>query len=395
LSNISAFRHDPAKSILALTPATPTDVDWLTEPAVSAYQRLIHPHPHEEADIPVPVCATPVIVLGLGVVVAGYDGRVRLLAPDLQKQYWAAKLPGPVYASLLVDAGRRGIIAADTTGTLAGLSLKGEARWTATLPGPAYATPAVIPERDLLVAACFGGICAGVDLGTGRIVFRTELPRPWFAEIASTQAFRDPYASPVVTPAGLALLCAADTVCALDAEGRVIWRRTLDNVIRASPAVVRKCSVVVISCVDGSCSFLDCATGEVLGRLMLGDKVTASLAASGARVAVGAASGAVFGLDAVSRSVAWSAPHGAPFDHSSFTVLPNGAFACTNARGNIVARAAEDGRFLWETSQLLGLTAHEPRLDITPVVAPDGSMICASYTSAVYAFAFRRHGALR
>jgi outer membrane protein assembly factor BamB len=364
-------------------------VDWKTEPVVSSYVRLLYKHPRSGADIPVPVCSTPAIITNVGVVVAGYDGGVRLFSPDLQKLYWQLKLRQPVYASVVFDSERHRIIVSDTSGMVVSLNLSGEVIWTASLGSAIYATPAVLPGPDILAVACFEGRCAGVNLASGQIVFEAVLPKPWFAKVAPVVARRDPYASPVASPTGHILICAADTVSNLDPTGQVSWRRVLNGTIRSSPVVLAACGVVVVACVDGSCTFLDCSTGDEMGSVSLGDKITASLAGVGTIAAVGTASGKVFGLDGDRRTVIWSEDHGSPFEYSSFTVLPDGTFICTNALGNVIARNWRDGRFLWETSQLLGVTELAPRVDITPIADPEGFMYGASYMGAVYRYRFR------
>lgn len=390
MTSVSRFRHDPAKSILSMGLDASVDADWRTEPVVSSYCRVSHEHPRTGEVIPVPICSTPAIVSNIGVVIAGYDGVVRFFAPDLAKTYWRLKLPSSIYASVVVDRERRHIIVADTSGRIVSTSLRGEVAWSVSLDGPIYGTPAVCPEQRLLVAACFGGHCAGVDLESGRVTFTASLPKTWFADVAPAVAARDPYASPIALPGGGVLVCSGESVTRLDPTGRAVWSRNLGRCVRSSPATVGDAGTIVVAGVDGSCSFLNSSTGEVLGELKLGDKVTASIAASGAVVVVGVASGRVFGLDVRTRAIAWEYGHGAPIDHTSFTVLPDGAFICTNSHGNIVARACEDGQFLWETSQMLGVADLEPRLDITPIAASSGTMYCASYSGVVFRYAFRR-----
>src|SRR5207248_10135209 len=143
---------------------------------------------------------------------------------------------------------------------------------------------------------------------------------------------------------------------------------------------------------DGRCVFLDSGSGDCRGEVELGAKITASPAVSGDVLTVGTRDGTAFGLDVHSREIIWSRPGCAPRDHTSFSVLPDGNFTAVAPHGNAVGLASYDGRFLWETSQLLGLPDHDPAMDITPVAGQDGSMYCGSYSGAVYHFPFRPRG---
>jgi len=69
--------------------------------------------------------------------------------------------------------------------------------------------------------------------------------------------------------------------------------------------------------------------------------------------------------------------------------MPDGNLIATSSRGNIIGRRRDDGGFLWETSQRLGLPDHDPAMDITPMAGPDGSMYCGSYSGVIYHFRFQ------
>jgi len=383
-----AFRHDPRKSVLVLRDAPAERFRWESEPAVCGYRRFTH-HRGTAAPIPVPVCAAPVAVVGIGAVFATYDGRVRLYDSSLRKAYWEHRLDAAVYASPVIDATRRTVIVASVGGLVEALDLRGQPVWSARVDGPVYATPTILPSADELVVATFGSRCTGLRLDSGATVFARELPEPWHARCGGSAAHRDPYASPVTLDTGdVAVGCAEHVVC-LGPDGTQRWCRDLDASVRASPVAVHEGGAVAVATVDGRCRFLDSRSGEVRDTVTLDGKVVASPALSGAVLAVGTQTGTAYGLDVRTRAVLWRVRDVAPRDHSSFTVLPDGAFAATTARGNVVALGRDDGRFRWETSQLLGLPDHDPALDVTPVAAPDGNMYCGSYSGVAYRFRFR------
>lgn len=207
----SMFRHDPSKAVLTLKGSARVPVNWSSEPAVCGFRRFSHEM--EGADsIAVPLCASPAVVTGAGVVMAGYDGRVSFLNRNLEKVFWTQRLDGPVYASLVVDAERRTVIAATTTGRVACFGLRGEAFWSIRLGVPVYATPTILHDSGALVVAAFHSRCFGISLDTGVVLFERSLPQPWHAEFGGSAVHRDPYASPVTTEDGNAILCCAEHV---------------------------------------------------------------------------------------------------------------------------------------------------------------------------------------
>ncbi|WP_157902493.1 PQQ-binding-like beta-propeller repeat protein [Frankia sp. KB5] len=328
-------------------------------------------------------------VSGVGAVIPAYDGTIRLCSRDLGKQFWQLRLDGPIYASPVVDHRRQCVAVATTTGTVASVNMRGRMSWTVEVGHPVFATPTVVPAEDLLVLALFESVCVGLDLGTGAERFRRRLPQPWSVRHGGSAAFRDPYASPVTTSSGTIVVACAEHVVGLTPDGSMKWELEVGHAVRASPVALHDRDEVVAVGADGRCRFMSADTGHLLGKVDLGGKVTASPAVSGGILAVGVAGGDVHGVDVASRSVRWTVPNQAPRDHTSFTVLPDGAFVATNGRGNIVALCADDGRFRWESSQLLGLAAHDPAIDTTPVVEPYGSMYSGSYSGVVYHHLFR------
>lgn len=381
-----AFRHDPRKAVLTVGDVD-ASVRWDVEPAVCGYRMFAHRNTRLDREVAVPLCSSPAVVTGAGVVVAGFDGRVRFLDRNLDRVFWEHRLDSPVYASLVVDQVRRTIVVAATGGHLTCLDLRGRVVWSVELGVRIYATPTVLPGSGVLVVAAFDSVCVGLDIATGKRLFDVALPRPWAAATGGSAAHRDPYASPAATADGDAIVCCAEHTLCLAPDGTRRWVRETGHAIRASPVALHALQEVAVCSVDGRCRFLDSRTGEIRGELDLGAKITASPAVSDGILAVGTCDDTVVGVDVRRHAVAWTAA-GAPRDHTSFTVLPDGSFVAASNRGNAVARRP-DGGFLWETSQLLGLSEHDPAMDITPVAGPDGSMYCASYSGVLYHFRFR------
>ncbi|MFF0001552.1 PQQ-binding-like beta-propeller repeat protein [Streptomyces avermitilis] len=382
------IRHDPLKTVLPLEGAHPSVFRWATEPAVSGYARLLHHSDHKGPGLPVPVCASPVALPGVGVVVGTFNGRVRLYDRSLSKTYWEIRLGAPIYASLVADRSRRRVVVATTEGQVVCLDLRGRLVWQAQTGVRIYATPTIVPGADLLVIAAFESHCLGIDLATGRQLFARELPRPWHVGHGSA-AHRDPYASPVTTPASTAVIACAEHVLCMGADGKQRWQHEVGHAIKASPAVLPGRAEVAVCSVDGRCLFLDAVSGTPRGELKLGGKVVASPAVSGRFLVVGTQDGTAYGIDVERRAIVWTAPGYGAREYTSFTLLPDSNFTAVTVRGNAVGLRREDGQFLWETSQVLGLTDHDPAMDVTPVAGHDGSMYCGSYSGMLYHFRFR------
>lgn len=388
LTNASAFRHDPRKSVLARGAGHSGPYRWDIEPALCGYRQFRHT-PAGKPPVAVPVCASPVAVTGVGPVFATYDGRVRLYDCLLEKTFWEHRVDSPVYASLTVDAKRQQILVAATSGLVEALDLRGRTVWSVRVDGPIYATPTILPIADVLVVAAFTSRCVGLRLDTGAEVFSRAMPVPWHTEHRGSAAHRDPYASPVVLDTGdVAVGCAEHIVC-LTPDGDERWRRDIGASVRSSPVSIQREATVAVAAVNGRCTFLDIRTGAERGSVDLGGKVTGSPALSGPMLAIGTQHGVAFGIDVREHTIRWQTPGYAPRDHTSVTVTPGGEFVMTTTRGNAVGLDRDDGRFLWETSQLLGLADHDPTLDTTPVVATDGNMYCGSYSGVGYRFRFR------
>ncbi|MEV8327644.1 PQQ-binding-like beta-propeller repeat protein [Kitasatospora sp. NPDC056731] len=387
--NLPAHRHDPRKNLLVLPSADPQAVFWDREPVVCGFRRLTHRPAGQSRAIEVPISSSPVVVSGAGVVLGASDGTVTFYDRTLGKEYWSQRLDSPIYASLVADARRRRVIVIATSGLAACFDLRGRPLWSARVEDPVYATPLVLPNADRLVVAAFNSRCTGLNLETGARVFDHRLPEPWHAAHGGSAAHRDAYASPVATGEGNAVIACAEHVLCLTPDGEELWRTEVGHSIKASPVGLHDRHEILVAPVDGTCLFLDSRTGQVLAAIGLDAKVTGSPAASGGLVAVGTTDGTVTALDARSHGIVWRSAQGAPREYTSVTTLPSGDFVATAGNGNIVCLAREDGKFLWETSQVLGLPDHRPAMDITPVAGVDGSMYGASYSGTAYHFRFR------
>jgi len=385
-----SFRHDPVKLVLGDAPSA--SMRWDKEPALCGYTKLAHLNERLNKEYAVPVCATAIVAPGAGVIVASYDGRVRLFSADLSETIWEDRLNGPIYATPLALVDRGLAIVVSTNGEAVAFDRTGKRVWRTEIGQPVYASPTFAPGADVAVFCAFGSRCFGLDAETGATEFAIELPRPWSHALGGKAAHRDPYASPIVTSRGHIVVCCAESVLCLSADGTLLWQRTLDASIRASPAFLSATEEVAVAAVDGRCALLDAETGKTAHEWSVDAKVVASPAVSGEFVVFGSADGDATCVHGPTRALAWRRSQSSPKDHSSYSVTPAGDFIATNERGNILCVRAQDGRFLWETSQLLGLAEHDSAMDTTPVAAGDGSMYCGSYAGFAYYFRFQPVG---
>ena len=382
------FRHHPGRSTLKRNGDRDASVNWRAEPAVVGHRRLVHRRAGGD-EIPIPVCATPVIIGTAGIVLAGYDGVVRFLDPTLTKEYWTTRLRAGVYAPIVVDPRGPGVLIGCIDGTVARLGLKGTLEWSVRLGElPIYPAPLVLVAARLLVVSTYHGRCFGLDLDDGSVRFELELPRPWHHAKGGLAAWRDPYASPAAITDETFVQCCAESALLIEARGRVLWECAISASVRASPAFIPRTHEVLVASANGNCRFICTESGDARWGPELGARVVASPAVSGCIAAIGTTAGDVFGVDVDSGLVAWCKAGFTPRDHSSIAVLPTGDFILTTERGNAAALRACDGRFLWESDQRLGRGDQDPRMDLTPLAAPDGHLYCASYSGDVYSFAF-------
>lgn len=384
------FRHDPVRSVLGLggvTSASSLRTRWTVEPTIVGFRQVTHTNASGET-FPVPMCASCAVVPGVGVLAAGYDGKLGLYDPTFAKRFWSVQLPAPVYASLVVSSARKRVLAATTGGDLACFDLKGREVWRHSSPLPLYTMPTLLADESLVALTSFGSRLTLLRTDSGAEVFRTDLQSPWHRDIGSLNAARDPYATPVCTRDGVVIGCAEHLYC-FGPDGTEHWRTEVGASVRATPVFLVETDEIAAPLVDGRCLFIDAVSGQVSATLAFETKFVASPAVSKGVLALGGSNGDLIGVDTSERTVRWQHAGDAPVDHSSLTVLPDGAFICATGRGNVICRDAETGSFTWESGQQLGLS-HNTRIDTTPVASPDGRMFCTSYAGCLYSFEFRK-----
>jgi outer membrane protein assembly factor BamB len=389
MDTVSTFRHEPMKSLIGKT-AVNQPFLWRSEPVVTRLRRFHYDNKKLGRQIDVPISASPAVIEDVGVVVASDDGFVRFLSSDLSKVFWERRLSASIYASLVVDAVDGRVIVCDTSGLVCALDLSGKLVWSQNLRHPIFATPAVNLAFDTLTIAAFGNMAFGLSLCAGEIRYQVSLPPPWYIKVDSAIAHRNPYASPAATPTGETVYCSGSNVLMFSSSGQEVWRASLDTDIKSSPVVLPAESQVVVTGVSGQCHFLSLQSGETLATLPLGAKVVASGACSNGILALGATTGRVWGIDCGTRRIVWTSEFGAPGEYGSITLTPLGDFVAATATGNCVCLAADDGRFLWETSQVTGLPDQGTRIEITPIIDRTGRMYGAGYDGSLFQFSFQR-----
>lgn len=390
MKSTSCYRHQPDKSVLKCNLEHDANhrVNWLKEPVVCGYRKLNYFNKKQAIQVDVPISATPAVVDGIGIIAATDDGFLRFFSADLSRVYWERRLPASVYASLVVDSKRKHIIVCTTSGIVTCFNMAGMMIWLVNLEYPIFATPAIDVKMDLLSIATFHHRGYILSLETGQQYYTADLIPPWYHKNGLV-SYRNPYASPAMTAEGNSLFCSGEYVILISASGEKLWCNGLNEDIKASPIYIESKNEVAVQTVAGNCYFLDCDSGQVIKRIKVNSKITSSGAISGNYLAIGTVTGNVYCIDVVNYKICWIAEYGAPYEYTSITVTPNGHFISTNQRGNITCLDCEDGSFLWETSQVMGLPNHETAMHITPMICDAGYLYCGSYHGDLYQFSFQ------
>jgi len=234
----------------------------------------------------------------------------------------------------------------------------------------------------------FGSQVLILDADDGAIQTRTDVPKPWHSSVGGLGARRDVYASPVSLDDAVVIVCAEHVLC-LEPDGGVRWARNLGSSLKASPAWDARAGLVIAAGMNGSIWWLDSDDGADVGQIKMPAQIRTSPSVFDGAVRIGCASGEVWSIENRTRNIQWVSPLGAPRDYTSSTILPDGGYLATAESGNMIALRGSDGSFLWESTQVIGLAEHNPAMNITPVVSPDGWAYCASYDGDLYSFKFR------
>jgi len=337
----------------------------------------------------VPMNSAPAAINGFGVIVATDDGRVSLLQHGLDSCRWEHRLSNFIYATPTFDRDNRRVVVCATDGLVASIALSGAVAWNVRLDAEIYAMPTIIAKHDLLVLALFGSTLVGLSLTTGEVRWRISVPRPWDANFSGPSSRREVYATPAHLDDRIIVIGGESVLC-LSPDGRVVWTADIGTAVKASPVINADASAVLVGGTDGSVWLLDVHRGTKRASVNLGSRINASPAVSDGIALFGTTAGEVVGIDAGDElSVRWANRDlGGPYSYTSFVEATSGVACMTSNRGTVVGFRTRDGKFLWETSQQLGLPGHQPEVHTTPIVAADGHLYVASYTGDLYEFRF-------
>ncbi len=390
MHRISRFRHDPVRATSEESLNSILKINWAQEPVVGSYLKLLTENLNTKLNVSVPISATPLIVSGVGVVITSDDGYIRFYSLDLKKVFWERRLNASIYSSPVFDRIEKTIIVTSTRGLVICLDLQGKMKWNFNLGHPAFANQSLLSDGFTLVFSLFNSHALALNIKTGEIIFQVDLPKPWHVAEGSFAGYRDAYASPVATQNNHVVICCAEDVLCFSSIGVELWRQKVGHSIKASPVLIESTSEVFVTLVNGDCLFLSLLDGTIHHKLNTGSKITASSAISKDVIIVGLQGEVSLGISVLTREIVWKSDQGSSRSYTSYTLLPDGNFIFTNARGNIVALDALNGNFIWESSQVLGISNQETPMDITPIVDSNGFMYCASYEGDIYYFFFSK-----
>ncbi|UQN41937.1 PQQ-binding-like beta-propeller repeat protein [Agarivorans sp. B2Z047] len=338
--------------------------------------------------ISVPISATPVCISNIGVIICGSDGFINMYSEDLSDIKWRHRLNSRIYATPTVLFKKKQIIVGDVDGTVVVLDYEGK-RISRIANGKCIYNNIVTNEEETI--AYFNTFerklyCVSIDKLD--VLWVANLPTPWFKTQESFAANRDPYAAPVITDQGTILSANGNKISAFTKKGIRVWEIELPAMIRATPALCFRSKRGVAPCVNGKVVVFDYDLGKTLMIEDLQGRIVNSPGLSNMSCCVGDLSGNLLCIDLNELSAKWRVNVGAGLDHGSVTSTPAGDFVFITDRGNAICLSYEDGSFIWESMQTIGLPNQSTKLNQSLNITNNGKMYASSYDGYVYSYIF-------
>lgn len=362
---------------------------WRTEPVITAFRHMTFENKKQQRMIDVPVAATPVLLRDESIVVASEDGYLRRFDSMLGETLWSIRINARLYASPTYCASRGMLIAVSTKGHILAVEENGKLLWTTEVGNCIYNSAALCTHSGLVFISTFEHNLFALDLETGALRWTAKLPLPWGVAFGAPAGFRDPYAAPALDFQGGCVQGSAEHLSRFDSNGRLVWTLDLGHTVRATAAISRVYSVGLVGAVNGEVLAFDIHSGKITCKYEMEGRLMNSPAISGDRGCIGTSAGEVLCVDLESGDEVWRTRMYGGLDHGSITWTPAGDFVMVLSNGNAVCISRDDGKFLWETSQVLELPLHRREIHQTPVISGCGKMLANSYNGYVYLFQFR------
>lgn len=272
---------------------------------------------------------------------------------------WEARLPGAVTGAPLAAGGR--IIVGCRDGGVYGLTPdSGKVAWR--LAGQKGFGGAAAVRDSVACIGGFDGVVRAFDPASGRSLW----------QYATAGRIR---AAPVFNGDGQVIAVSYDhTVYALEvAGGRLAWKRRLDGILWATPALGQR--YLFVPGLDGVLSALNPRRGTVAWRFKAGGEIYSAPVATDSLVVFGCDNGTIYALDARRGILAWRVAAGRPVGGGACAA--GGLFLLGDDGGTLHAIEAATGRERWTYRTGAAIKS-------TPLV--DGStVVLSSHDGALHA----------
>lgn len=300
--------------------------------------------------------------------------------PPAPPAAWTVPLGSPAWASPVVADD--GVIFVGTeNGTMHAVDAEGRRRWQWVGASALYGQAAVTADGVYFVDA--NNDLVGLARATGALRWRTPLRRgPAAPTQAADPTFNHRTATPVVDTKGMIYVGSADGgICAVRSRNGVLaWRHEVGAPIFS--ALTLTDDALWAGCFDGAVVRLNRRTHQETLRVKLGGPVVSTPVVTGDRVLVGCRDYQLYGLSALTGTVAWRNSYWFSWVESTPRVGDGWAFVGGSDFRRVSAIDVHGGSRHWATD-VRGLSWG------TPLVA--GNLVLAGTTGQTIAGTIIRH----
>lgn len=359
--------------------------DCSIEPQIVKTRKLSYFNKTKQQEIDVPISSCPVFI-GENLLVASDDGYVQLFDKDLENALWKRRILGSPYAPLLIHGSPPHVLVTTTNGLIASFSLKGELIWETKLKSGVLGAPLEITNGVLAITQ-HNGYLFFLDGKTGAVTGSIYLPCSVKWPSGSISLNRDPYASPISGVKNLIIARGSDVFCINPHSFEIEWKAKLGGLQKATLAYDLKTGLVFAANCDGTLYILDECAGEVVEAISFGEKMISSPAIVDGVLVFSGLGGKLRGFDILKRELLWV--RNSPVEgYTSVVPLKDSKVCFVNRRASLECVDSDSGRFLWETSEVLGIPGHDSKVDTTPVVSRSGLIVSTSYSGYICLYTF-------
>ena len=361
-------------------------IESTLEPQIIKTRKLSYFNKAKQQQIDTPISSCPVFI-GNKLIVASDDGFIRLFDENLDSILWEKRVLGSPYAPLIIHGNYSQVLVTTTNGICASFSLKGELIWEVKLESGILGTPLEIANNVIAVTQ-HNGYLFFLDGKIGTIISSVHLPCSAKWAEGSISLVRDPYSSPIFGAQNLIIARGSDVFSINPNNFHVVWKAGLGGLQKSTLAYDLKTGLLFATNCNGNLYILDEINGEVLETFSFNEKMISNPAIINGVLVFSSLGGKLHGFDILKRKVLWTRDSVVE-GYTSVVPLNNNSKACfVNNRASLECINSDNGDFLWETSEVLGLPDHDSKINTTPVISNDGLIVSTSYSGYICLYAF-------